>query len=161
MTKKQNIHIGLNQAQRDGVVEILNRLLADEYVLYTKTRNFHWNVTGPRFYDLHKFFETQYGALAGTIDEVAERARSLGGIAPGSLGEFLKLTRLKEQEGGRLGDDAMIAALLADHESIIGNLRQEVVTAQDTYGDAGTADFLTGLLEEHEKTAWMLRAHLE
>ena len=89
--------IGIADDMRRGVVEILSTLLADEYVLYTKTRNYHWNVVGMQFNDLHKFFEAQYEALDEVIDEVAERARSLGGRALGTLAEFTERTRLKEE----------------------------------------------------------------
>jgi starvation-inducible DNA-binding protein len=154
------IQIGLDQAQREGVVALLNSLLADEYVLYTKTRNFHWNVIGPRFHDLHKFFEGQYGEIDGIIDEVAERSRSLGAVAPGSMAEFLKSARLKEQAGAFMDADAMVAALLHDHEALIRHLREDLDAAQAKFGDAGTADFLTGIMETHEKMAWMLRALL-
>ena len=160
MSKKNTIDIGLDSKQRNGVAAILNNLLADEYVLYTKTRNFHWNVTGARFNDLHKFFEGQYGQIDAAIDDVAERSRSLGAVSPGSLAEFLNHTRLKEQKGETLDSDEMLTALLADHESIIRNLREDLARAQDKFGDAGTADFLTGIMEAHEKMAWMLRAYL-
>ena len=96
------VNIGLNQKQRQGVVEILSSLLADEYLLYTKTRNYHWNVVGPQFNDLHKFFEAQYEALDDIIDDVAERARALGGRAVATLAVFLKLGRLKEHPGRQL-----------------------------------------------------------
>ncbi len=139
---------------------MLGRLLADEHVLYVKTRNFHWNVTGLDFGALHELFEKQYDALADSIDEIAERIRMLGGVAPGSMKEFLKLARLDEQPGGKLEAGKMIAALLSDHETVIRALREAIEVA-DSAGDAGTNDFLTGLLEDHEKTAWMLRAHLE
>jgi starvation-inducible DNA-binding protein len=91
-----SMNIGLSEAQREGVVTILNTLLSDEYLLYTKTRNYHWNVVGPQFHDLHKFFEAQYNALNEIVDDVAERARALGGNAFGTMAEFLKHTRLKE-----------------------------------------------------------------
>src|ERR671911_715774 len=93
------LNTGLTDAQRQGVVELLQKLLADEYVLYTKTRNYHWNVVGPQFNDLHKFFEDQYNQLNEIVDDVAERARALGGHALGTMTEFLKDTRLKEQTG--------------------------------------------------------------
>ena len=153
--------IGLSDAQRTGVVDILNTLLADEYVLYTKTRNFHWNVTGPQFNDLHKFFEAQYTELNDIVDDVAERARALGARAGGSLAEFTEKTRLGEQPGKSLTAPAMLAALLADHEAIIQHLRTDLETATSKHGDAGTTDFLTGLMEQHEKMAWMLRAFIE
>src|SRR5467141_5238125 len=92
-------NIGLSDSNRDGVVKLLTPLLADEYVLYTRTRNYHWNVVGPQFNDLHKFFEGQYGELNEVIDDVAERARTLGGAATASLTEFRDASRLKEHPG--------------------------------------------------------------
>jgi len=154
-------NIGMADGDRQAVVQILNTLLADEYVLYTKTRNYHWNVVGPRFNDLHKFFEALYTPLNDVIDEVAERARALGGRASGSLAEFTKSARLTEDPGAVPAANEMLTSLLADHEAVITTLRADVDTVNDQYRDAGTADFLTGLLAQHEKTAWMLRAHLQ
>jgi starvation-inducible DNA-binding protein len=155
-----NVNIGIPGAKRDAVANVLNTLLADEYVLYTKTRNYHWNVVGPQFNDLHKFFESQYEALNDIVDDVAERARTLGGKALGTLVEFAKTTRLRERAGEYPDARGMIGDLLADHESIVKQLRADLVTALDKHGDAGTSDFLTGLMEKHEKMAWMLRAFL-
>ena len=155
-----NVNIGIPGAKRDAVVHILNALLADEYVLYTKTRNYHWNVVGPQFNDLHKFFEAQYEALNDIVDEVAERATTVGGKALGTLAEFVKTTRLRERPGEYPEARGMISDLLADHESVVRQLRTDVVTVMDKHGDAGTNDFLTGLMEKHEKMAWMLRAFL-
>jgi starvation-inducible DNA-binding protein len=152
--------IGLTDEQRDGVIQILNTLLSDEYVLYTKTRNYHWNVVGPQFNDLHKFFEEQYTKLNEIVDEVAERARTLGGAAVGTLTEFSQRTRLAEQPGQYPSARDMITHLLTDHQAIIRNLRNDVETCAE-YHDMGTNDFLTGLMEQHEKMAWMLRAYLE
>src|SRR5262245_64612701 len=98
------LNIGLTDTNRSGVVTLLIPLLADEYVLYTKTRNFHWNVVGPQFNDLHKFFEAQYTELNDVVDNVAERARALGGAAAGSLAEFTQLARLAEQPGKSLSE---------------------------------------------------------
>jgi starvation-inducible DNA-binding protein len=153
--------IGLSDKDRSGSIEILNQLLADEYVLYTKTRNYHWNVTGDDFSELHKFFEAQYEEIDEIIDEVAERARSLGGNSLGTLKEFLGLTRLKELPKDYPADKQMIARLLTDHESIIQSLRSDLAACSERYHDMGTSDFLTGLMEQHEKMAWMLRAYLE
>ena len=154
-------NIGIRDTERQSVIAILNALLADEYLLYTKTRNYHWNVTGPQFNDLHKFFEAQYEALDDTVDEVAERARALGGRAAGSLEEFRKLARLGEDVIGKVpAARDMLANLLADHEALARSLRADVDTVTDKK-DTGTADFLTGLLEQHEKAAWMLRSFLE
>ena len=154
-------NIGIGEEQRSGVVQILNGLLADEFLLYTKTRNYHWNVAGPQFNDLHKFFEAQYEELDDVVDEVAERARSLGGRAAGSLGEFARNARLKEQPGDVPDARNMIANLLADHEAVVRVLRADLEACAQRFGDAGTSDFLTGLMERHEKMAWMLRAFLE
>ncbi len=153
--------IGLSDKQREGVVKILNTLLSDEYLLYTKTRNYHWNVTGPQFNDLHKFFESQYDGLNDIVDDVAERARSLGGNAIGRLKEFLEHTRLKEHPTQYPSAREIISNLLADHEAIVRSLRADLETCAEKYGDAGTTDFLTGLMEQHEKMAWMLRSFLE
>jgi len=154
---KANIGIGEKNCATLG--GLLNTLLADEFVLYIKTRRFHWNVVGTDFGELHKFFEQQYEALDDVVDEVAERARALDVVSAGSLQEFGELTRLKEQPGKNPDAKGMLAALLADHESVIRNLRKDVETA-DQLGDAGTSDFLTGLMESHEKMAWMLRSYL-
>ena len=154
-------NIGINDAQRAAVVEILNTLLSDEYLLYTKTRNYHWNVVGPQFNDLHKFFEAQYEELNGIVDEVAERARTLGGNALGTLAEFTQHARLKEQPGQVPDAKGMLAALLADHEAVIRSLRTDAEVTMDKHKDAGTNDFLIGLMEKHEKMSWMLRAFQE
>jgi starvation-inducible DNA-binding protein len=154
------LNIGITDKNRKALVTTLNKVLADEVVLNTKTRNYHWNVVGPQFNDLHKFFEAQYNELNEIVDEVAERARTLGGRALGTLAEFTQHTRLKERPGDRPDARGMIADLLADHETLIRELRDDIESA-DKAGDAGTNDFLTGLLEKHEKMAWMLRAFLE
>jgi starvation-inducible DNA-binding protein len=155
------IDIGLTDAQREGVSRILGPLLADEYVLYTKTRNYHWNVVGPQFNDLHKFFEAQYEELDDIIDEVAERMRALGHGAPATLAEFTRLARLGEKPGERPSARNMLGALLADHEAVVRTLRTDLETCATQHRDAGTSDFLTGLMERHEKMSWMLRAFLE
>ncbi len=156
-----NPNIGLSEEQRVGVVKILNAVLSDEYSLYTKTRNYHWNVTGPQFNDLHKLFEEQYTELNEIVDDVAERARSIDGWAFGTMNEFSQHTRLKEHPGQYPKAREMIANLLGDHEAIIRQLRSDLETCADKYHDMGTNDFLTGLMEKHEKTAWMLRAFLQ
>lgn len=153
-------NIALSQEQCEGVVKILNLLLSDEYLLYTKTRNYHWNVTGPQFNDLHKFFEEQYTELNEVVDAVAERARSLGGWAFGTLKEFSQHARLSEHPDQYPSARQMIANLLADHETIVRQLRIDLEAAEKHH-DMGTNDFLTGLMEKHEKMAWMLRAFLQ
>jgi starvation-inducible DNA-binding protein len=162
MTKKQAKAaangIGLPAKSRAQMTEVLNRLLADTVVLYLKTRNFHWNVVGPNFVELHKFFETQYDALDLVMDDIAERVRALDGIAAGSLADYVKLARLTESSGHLSARD-MLQTLLADYEAMARQLRADIEVADDL-DDAGTEDFLTGLLEGVEKSAWMLRAYL-
>jgi starvation-inducible DNA-binding protein len=160
MTTTMSVNIGIPDEARQRVVAILNTLLSDEFLLYTKTRNYHWNVTGLQFNDLHKFFEAQYEALDDVIDEVAERVRALGGRAYGSLEEFRTGARLGEKPGTVPAARDMLAILLGDHEAIIRALREDIDTVNDRARDVGTADFLTGLLEQHEKSAWMLRSFL-
>ena len=155
------LEIGIVDKNREAVVKILNVLLSDESVLTTKTRNYHWNVRGMQFNDLHKFFDAQYEELADIADEVAERVRSLGGMAMGTLGEFQKQSRLKEHPGQFPGAKSMLENLLGDHETIVRNCRADQAICQEKYVDIGTSDFLTGLMEKHEKMAWMLRAFLE
>jgi starvation-inducible DNA-binding protein len=159
-TTNEKINIGLTEDQRSGLVETLNQLLADEHVLYVKTRKYHWNVMGPRFHDLHIFFEKQYDQIAATIDEVAENARQFGGLAAGTMTEFLQTARLKEQPGRNPDEDGMISDLLADHETIINALRKDIERADKEFEAAEAADFLTGVLEQHNKMAWMLRSFL-
>jgi starvation-inducible DNA-binding protein len=157
---KEVLDIGLDAKVRAASVKALSGILADQHVLYLKTRNFHWNLTGHRFHTLHAFFEAQYDALAQAIDKTAERIRMLGAASPGSMKEFLALASLKECSGALIGGDEAIAALRDDHEAAVRVLRK-AVDATDEAGDAGTADFLTELLQNHEEAAWMLRSFLE
>lgn len=156
----EKLNVGLDDGKRTGIVESLNVLLADEFLLYTKTRNYHWNVMGPRFHDLHLFFEKQYEELDELMDDVAENARQFGGFAHGTMAEYVASSRLKEFPGKHPVEDEMIANLLADHETIICALRKDIEKMGTTYGAADAADFLTRVLEEHNKMAWMLRACL-
>src|ERR1700674_5315264 len=114
-----NTNIGINQKNLQAVVIELTKLLADEFVLYTKTRNAHWNVEGTDFHSMHVFFEQQYEQLDETMDSVAERIRQLGHYAPATLQSFLSLTRLTEKSGAKNDSQGFIRELLADHESII------------------------------------------
>lgn len=157
---KESIHIGLDAKTRDQSVKLLSGILADQHVLYLKTRNFHWNLTGHRFHTLHAFFEEQYDALALAIDKTAERIRMLGAASPGSMKEQLALATLKETPGKLVDGEQAIKGLLDDHEAAAREVRKAVDGAEKA-GDAGTADFLTGLLQDHESAAWMLRSFLD
>ncbi|SEK95332.1 Dps family protein [Parapedobacter koreensis] len=153
--------IGINDKNRAKVAEILGVLLADEFVLYTKTRNAHWNVEGLDFHSVHVYFEELYDELAEWVDEVAERIRSLGHYAPASLKVFLELTHLTELNAKGNTSKGFIAEMVQDHEAIITYIRESIDAVSEKYKDEGTADFLTGIMEKHEKTAWMLRSHLK
>lgn len=152
--------IGITDKNTQSVANELSKLLADEYVLYTKTRNAHWNVEGPDFFDKHKFFEGQYEQLDEFIDDIAERIRSIGHYSPASLAGFLELTSLSEAKRGGNDSKTFIKELLSDHEAIIIRCRGMIDVINDDHKDAGTADFVTGLMESHEKMAWFLRSHL-
>lgn len=148
--------IGLEGVVRKQVAQHLGLLLADCYILYTKTQNFHWNLIDPRFYSIHVFLQKQYEELAEGIDELAERIRMLGEIAPGSLKQFLEMTSLSESDG-ILSGKAMISELLKDHESITRFLRERIRLISEL-ADEGTADLLIKRIAFHEKSAWMLRS---
>ncbi|TKB78005.1 MAG: DNA starvation/stationary phase protection protein [Nitrospira sp.] len=153
-------NIGISDGDRQAVSRILAAIQADEVVLSAKTRQYHWNVMGPHFSELHRLFEEQYDAIEETSDELAERERALGAIAPGTLAAFLAMTRLQEQQTVP-NAQGMVTNLLQDHETIIRQLRADIEATGATYRDVGTSDFLTGIMEAHEKMAWMLRAHAE
>ena len=151
---------GLTESQRQQMVDILNKRLSDEMVLYTKTRNYHWNVTGMEFIQLHELFEKQYDELAESIDEIAEYIRQVGGFAFGTLDEFKQNSSIEEQPGHIPNAEDMIRNLLHDHELCIQQLRKDADTAEEV-GDMLTNDFLIGKAHGHEKMAWFLRAHIE
>lgn len=156
---KETLEIGLTAEARAKVVGILNRLLADEFSLYARARAFHWNVTGRHFKQDHALFEEEYEALDETIDEVAERARSLGGKVQATLSQYVQNRTIPEVDSTELTSEQMIASMRDGHEALARQLREDIHAA-DEVGDEGTADFLTALLEAHEKRAWMLRSHL-
>lgn len=153
--------IGVKDDARKKLVETLNMRLCDEYVLYTKTRKYHWNVVGPRFSQLHDFFKEQYEALDEIVDETAERARQLGGKSLGTLEEFARYSSINEDPGQNPDAQTMISNLLKDHETIIRTLRKNADEADEQYNDMATNDFFLEAVQRHEKMAWMLRAHLE
>lgn len=153
------VNIGINESDRKQSAQLLNNLLANEFLLYTKTLKFHWNVKGQFFHDLHKLFEAQYLQLFQTIDEVAERAQFLGFDALGTLTEFQHHATLIETAGQNPTAKSMVKELLADHEAIIRQLREDAQKVLEL-NDDGTNDFMLGLMQQHEKTAWMLRALL-
>ncbi|MBD1423977.1 Dps family protein [Sphingobacterium arenae] len=153
-------NIGISEEHLGEISQVLSHILADEFVLYTKTRNAHWNIEGPNFHAMHIMFESQYNELADIIDNVAERMRTLGHYAPATLKQILQLTHLTEQTREKNDSTGFIRELLSDHESITINIRTQINRLAEQLKDVGTSDYLTGLTEYHEKTAWMLRSHL-
>ncbi|MFP5039654.1 Dps family protein [Parasediminibacterium sp. JCM 36343] len=154
------IDIGIPEKNAQAVAFELNKVLADEVLLAAKTRNYHWNVEGPSFMELHKFYEGLYDELDEVIDEVAERVRAIGHYAEGRLVDVLKLTSLLENEYTN-DSKKQLADLLSDHETMIRTLRKLITVFADDYKDLGNSDFVTGLMEKHEKTAWFIRSYLK
>ena len=151
-------NIGLTEKNSRTVALLLNKLLADEHIIYTKTRNYHWNYEGDNFMEMHKFYEGQYDELAEMIDEIAERIRMIGHFAEGRMKDFLKTTRLLEPDY-TTHQDKQVKNLVDDHETLIRILRKDIDTIEKMK-DAGTMDFLTKIMEQHEKMAWMLRSYM-
>ena len=157
----RKINIGLTEEQRSGVSELLNKTLSNAYLLLIKTKKYHWDVTGPEFRSLHQLWEEQYEILTETIDSIAERVRQLGNFPVGTAEGFIKYGDLQEHTGDVPIAYDMVATLVDDHEHIIRSLRENVDACSEEFHDEGTADFLTGIMEQHEEMAWMLRSFIE
>ncbi|NVK22299.1 MAG: DNA starvation/stationary phase protection protein [Kangiellaceae bacterium] len=153
------INIGIDEQARQEIGQGLSRLLADTYTLYLQTHNFHWNVTGPFFQSLHILFEGQYSELALAVDVIAERIRALGILAPGTYQEFAKLTEIKEIEGN-ISAEEMLERLVDSHETVVRTARAILPLAQEAADESSTS-LISDRLVVHEKTAWMLRSHLQ
>src|ERR1700688_871875 len=153
------INIGLEDSNRREVAQILNNLLSDEYLLSTKTKNYHWNITGPHFHVLHGLFGDQHTKLDQLIDRIGERIRALGTNSVGTMTEFPRCTRLQERPG-MPSEMAMVEDLYDDHQVLLRSLRGALAGNASLRFDFGTTDFLTGAMQEHEKMASMLRSVL-
>ena len=153
-------NIGISEENRQAITDQLSKILADEFVLYSKTLNFHWNVEGPDFHSVHLYLETLYEEQQEVVDTVAEKIRALGHYVPATLKDYSQLTHLTEKAKGGNDSQSVFAELLEDHESIIIFLREEIKPISDKWQAEGISDYVTGLMEQHEKTAWMLRSHL-
>jgi len=153
------IKTGLDSSDRQELATAVSKALAETYVLYTKTQAIHWNVVGPMFYSLHKLTEAQYEDLAEATDLVAERIRALGSAAPGSFGEFLELSDIRETREKQTAEQA-VTMLCGDHE-IAARTFREATKLADELDDVVTADMLTQRMAQHEKAAWMLRSILQ
>lgn len=152
------LNTGLSAKQRADIAASLNKVLADSYALYLKTHGYHWNVRGPNFQSLHVLLEGQYQEEWAALDDIAERIRALGELAPMGYGAFGNLSSLKD--GNPENEwEAMLSELKADNETVIRTLREAFPVADDA-GDEATADLLTQRLQAHEKHAWMIRSTL-
>ncbi len=158
MTAATKIDTGLTKTERKDATEALTRVLADSFAVYLKTHGYHWNVRGPQFYGLHNLLEQQYRDIWAALDEIAERIRALGEIAPQGYSAFANLTAIKDGDPTKEAND-MLAELMRDHETLIATAR-EGVEAAEAVGDVATADLLTERLAAHEKFTWMLRSTL-
>lgn len=156
---KSEINIGINSDDRSTVADALSRVLADTYTLYLQTHNFHWNVTGPQFRNLHLMFEEQYTELATAVDDIAERIRTLGYPAPGTYKAYATLSSIEEVEGVPSAND-MISHLVTGNETVVRIARDALQEAQQA-NDESSAALLSDRLRIHEKTAWMLRSLLD
>ncbi len=159
MSKAPSIDIGISAEDRANISEALSVMLADSYILYLKTHNFHWNVTGPMFQALHSLFMVQYTELWNALDEIAERIRSLGFHAPGTYKEFMSRTSIKESEGVLMAE-AMVSELVIGQEAVARSARATLKVADDA-DDQATVDLMVQRLQVHEKNAWMLRSLLD
>lgn len=153
-------NIGISDKNLQSISTLLSSVLSDAVLIYTKTRKFHWNVKGESFMEIHKLFESQYTQLEEAIDEIAERISKLGSPVIGTMKEFLSLTGIKEAVGKYPARMDMVKELLNDHETVIKAIRKGIEDCDKKYSDAGTADFLTGLMEQHETIAWTLRRYM-
>lgn len=153
------MNIGINEKDRKAIAQGVSELLADTYTLYLKTHNFHWNIVGPKFHDLHLMFEEQYTELATAVDDVAERIRTLGVAAPGTYKQFAELSSIEETQGVPAAED-MVKILTMDNETLVRTARRILPLAQEA-NDESTASLISDRMVIHEKTAWMLRSLLE
>ncbi|MDY0077075.1 MAG: DNA starvation/stationary phase protection protein [Bacteroidales bacterium] len=156
--KKMNI--GISDKNRQAIADQLSKILADEFLLYSKTLNAHWNIEGPDFHAAHVYLETLYNQQQEIVDTVAEKIRAIGHYAPGQLNKYLELTHLSEKSLDDSSSQTFFAELLEDHESIIIFLKENINSMVDKFMAEGISDYIIGLMEYHKKTAWMLRSHL-
>lgn len=153
-----SVNTGPSAKDRKAVAEGLSKLLADSYAVYLKTHGYHWNVRGPNFSQLHSLFMAQYTEMWTAIDEVAERIRALGELAPQGYGAFGNLSAIKDGDPTK-NAEAMLKDLIESHETLIATLYAALPAAQEA-GDEVSASLISDRLTAHEKHVWMLRSSL-
>ncbi|SFT11559.1 starvation-inducible DNA-binding protein [Sulfitobacter marinus] len=136
-------------------IDALNDVLGKTFRLYVQTHGYHWNVEGPNFRQLHATFEQQYQNLWAALDEIAERIRTQGAYAPGTVAALMALAGPEDPPAQSAGD--MVSKLIAAHEALATTLRDAIAVSADA-GDEVSAGILTDRLEWHEKELWMMKA---
>lgn len=140
----------------DKLINAMKRVLADSFAFYLKTANYHWNIEGPNFFQLHEYFGQLYAEVYGAIDPIAEHIRALGAYAPGSFSRFSELTTLSD-ETNIPADMEMVRRLLADNNKLLSTLSAAQQIADDVR-EVGVSNFLQDRIDIHKKHAWMLNA---
>lgn len=153
-------YIGISEKSLDDITIMLSALLSSEMSLYVKTRKFHWNIADENFMELHTLFETQYKQLEQAIDNVADRMSSFGGKTIGVMQEFAKRSSIREVSGKYASSQELVKELIKNHERIVVQLLKNIDECMDKFKDIDTADFLTGLLQEHETIKWTLKKYV-
>jgi starvation-inducible DNA-binding protein len=150
----------LPRSKQAQTIDHLNSLLANEFALFTKTLNYHWNVSGPRFHSIHGFLDDQYHDLLTAIDRIAERVREIDGQAMGTLAEFKKRSTVTERPGVFPETSQMIAELVSDHDAMETQIKGILNHIKLLGSDPSTEDIMVNMLKMHERLAWKLKAHL-
>ncbi len=148
----------LSKVSSSPVVEALRQVVADTYALIGQTHICHWNVRGPSFFSLHMAFEQQYTELFAAVDEIAERLRALGSLAPGGLATLAKMSGIPEIREDASARD-MVEHLILANQHVIKNLAKARDLADDA-DDNETEDLMISRIRVHEKTIWMLESHI-
>lgn len=151
-------YLKLSKEETKEIVEELNQLLAEYHLYYQKLRNFHWNIKGKHFFNLHEKFEELYDHAKVAIDEIAERILTLKHSPVSNLSDYLKQSDIEEAESD-LSDVDMVEQLVNDHAILIDTMLTVVKIAEDK-GDEGTIDLVSGYIGDIEKESWMLNSFI-
>ena len=151
----------ISHQNNQEVANALSNVLANEYILLTKTKNAHWKVTGPDFMEKHHFFDFQISQLDKFIDQVADSIRAIGHYAPAKLKSFIDLTQQSVMTKETTAGLGFINELVTDHENIIKKINETIPMFTNDYNHHHAGDFITSLMEEHQKMAWTLRSQLQ
>lgn len=154
--KRVHARLGYTKLETAGIVDALNKLLANYSVHYQKLRNFHWNVKGGDFFDVHEKFEEQYNSAKVAIDDIAERIRVFGQTPFSTMHEYLENSEIKESST-RLTSLEMVREIIKDYEILLESMFKVIEISIDV-GDSGTEDMIKGFVKKTEKNHWMMTA---